>query len=193
VLIGDGVTGGGAPVARILVVVHQVNCLGNTSMGALVIQQLLEWAHAATSRVIFIGLEPSAQTAPHSSMKAQQILVPLFLPADTATRFEPAMEATLRNVLRKGAVKLFLDPACGSSTREVLHRCMRAVDTADTDNSCTVYPRHVVYQMNARWWYIAAVDVPVAQTVAAGVVIVAGAVPAARTPAAAATVARAIV
>ena len=58
VLNGGGVTSGGAAVAEILVVVPQVNCLGNTFMGAQLIQQLLEWAHAATSRLIFIGLEP---------------------------------------------------------------------------------------------------------------------------------------
>ena len=143
VFVGDGVTSGSAAVARVLVVVPQVNCLGNTPMGATVIQQLLEWAHAATSRLIFIGLETSAQTTPHSSMKAQQILAPLFFPADTATRFEPAMEATLCNVLRKGGAKLFLDPACGSAAREALRGYLRAMDSAAAEDSCAVCSRHL--------------------------------------------------
>ena len=147
VLTGDGVTSGGAAVARVLVVVPQVNCLGNTFMGALVIQQLLEWAHAATSRLIFIGLETSAQTTPHSSMKAQQILAPLFFPADTATRFEPAMEATLCNVLRKGGAKLFLDPACGSAAREALRGYLRAMDSAAAEDSCAVCSRHLYFDI----------------------------------------------
>jgi hypothetical protein len=118
---------------KVVLIVAEIDKLINTSWGKPVIQQLLQWAHAATSRFVWIGL--TALLFSKQSM-AQKCLVPKRLPREVADYCESIIDATIGPVMAPGAVKCFVKPAAGSDVSIALAWCCRAVDFAiSMDNS----------------------------------------------------------
>jgi hypothetical protein len=119
---------------KVVLVVTEIDKLNNTSWGKGVVQQLLQWAHAATSRFVWIGLTALLHINDMQSM-AQKCLVPVHLPRAATDCFESIINATVGHLMYPSAVKLFLKPATGSVVSIAIDWCVEAVNIAIQDNS----------------------------------------------------------
>ena len=114
---------------KVVLVVIEIDKLNSTPWGKAVIQQLLLWAHAETSRLVWIGLTALPQFVGVKSM-AHKRLVPKRLPNSFTDLCESIINAAVGHWMYPGAVKCFVKPAAGSEVSIALDWCLHVLGYA---------------------------------------------------------------
>jgi hypothetical protein len=122
---------------KIILLVDQMHRLALAGdAGIAVLQQLFQWAHAPTSRLIFIGLTSRAQLPQSMLGQVQYSVSPITLTVQAAAQIQTVIEAPLWNILHKDAVRQWIDPATGGGDQQLAMRlCFEAVHIAMENNS----------------------------------------------------------
>jgi hypothetical protein len=137
----------GAEQPKVIILVQELHLLALAGDACTaIVQQLLQWAHAPNSRLIFIGLTSQAQLP-----RALQEVVAFKMPAEvmsdeTAANCEKAICLAAGSVLRSNAVKQWIDPYIGWGVLEAAFEvCSTAVDIAieANDSIDSVLTEHV--------------------------------------------------
>ena len=119
---------------KVVLVVVEIDKLNNTLWGKGVIEQLLLWAHAETSRLVWIGLT-ALRSIKGMERMARKRLIAKRLSGEGADHIESVINAAVGHLMYPGAVKLFLKPATGSVVSIAIDWCVEAVHIAIQNNS----------------------------------------------------------